>query len=79
MVALEQMDSRFESSHFLANTSILQLLCERTSTPKNLLLQNSLLAWVICSLSHRALMEDDGRHVVLSSAATRVSWLYFIF
>ena len=76
MVALEQMDSYFESSHFLANTSILQLLCERTSTPKNLLLQNSLLAWVICSLAYRALKEVDGRHVALSSNATRVSWLF---
>ncbi|CAK9021842.1 Uncharacterized protein (Fragment) [Durusdinium trenchii] len=73
--SIEQMDSRFGAEHFMSNTSVLAVLCEKTACPKNELLQNCLLCWVVQSVCYRALRENDGRHTHLPPNATRDIWL----
>ena len=77
VACLEEMESTFEANHFFANTSVLSLVCERTATPKNLLLQNGLLAWVVEGLTLKALQENDGRNVSLPASSVRVTQLRF--
>ena len=74
--SLEKLESDFQAEHFFTKTGILQMVCERTSTPKNTLLQNSLLAWVVQGLTLRALTPDDGKLMHLEPGATRVPWKF---
>ena len=74
--SLEKLESEFQAEHFFTKTGILQMVCERTSTPKNTLLQNSLLAWVVQGLTLRALTPDDGKLMHLEPGAPRVPWKF---
>ena len=75
MRALEAMESEYQSEHYLSNTSVLQMICEKTSVNKNSLLQNALLNWVVQGLVARTLAVNDGKVRVLSATATRASCL----
>ena len=76
MRCLDQMDSEYQTQHFFANTSVLSILCERTSVNKNSLLQNSLLAWTVQGLTLRALCVNDGRLKEVKATAPRESCLH---
>ena len=77
--SIEEMDSAFSGQHFLAVSSCLVMICQRTSVSGNSLLANALLTFVIKGLVARAMGPDDGRHVRIKADTTRESRIHQLF